>query len=430
MSLLSGFKRFGGGLLDFAQRLGEQQYNPIGNPELESASDEFAPLLRQRYQQQFRAARALAVQKGVPFYAMNDVAAAQAQPAYDEGLVNAVRSMQALKAQRQSDERMQALRDHIMGSQDLTEQQKGLALALPEEDQAKMLSELELPSNDRYKFMSTAGGGVVQLDGRNGGDPKMIVKPQAPAGGVGGLGAASGVTDQARRMNALQYIQTGKVPSFGNSKMAAQLKIQVMNDAAQLLAEQGNDTAAVLAKQQALAATKSALGQVQRQGSANKVAERTMLKNFELAKQLSKDVSRAGVPLIDRYVQAGLKEIKGDPAVTKFHVALSTALSEFAKIKSGGAASAAQVTESAQQEAAKLLHPGMTQAQLEAAISVIINDAHNQIDSVNAQSEELQAQLAPFGESPTAETPSAAPAAPTKSASDRLKELNRALNGK
>jgi hypothetical protein len=99
----------------------------------------------------------------------------------------------------------------------------------------------------------------------------------------------------------------------------------------------------------------------------------------------------------------------GDPKAAQFQSALISALDEYAKVLSGGAASAAASTDSARMQALSLLPPGATSEQIPALIETLKKGMEFKIQNYNEQLNQIQSRLSGAPQ-PFASAPQTAPA--------------------
>ena len=99
-----------------------------------------------------------------------------------------------------------------------------------------------------------------------------------------------------------------------------------------------------------------------------------------------------GVPVIDRWIQAGRRSIAGDPAVTAFDVAVRGLAREHQRIVTG-VTSNAQLHASAQDTADQLLNINMTPAQIRASVKIMREEAKNALDAGTAEVNDIQNQM-------------------------------------
>jgi hypothetical protein len=422
MSLLNGLRTFGGNLLDFAQRLGEQQYNPIGNPDLESAAGEIAPLLRQRYQQQFKAARAQAVRRGAPFYAMNDIAAAQAQPAYDEDLARTVQNVQALRAQRQTDERLQALRDHIANNPKLNDAQKSLVGALDPADQAKVLAQLELPKDKQFQFL-TVGDGILAKVNPEDGSHEFLRVPGAGGGGGGGDPLAAGMDSEdldnaATAIMGNPKIRTQYVLSRGKD---GQRQLNLINHRiTEKLHEAGMNMGDLMAWQARAEAQRASVKDLVGMNNSVSAFEKVAQFNGQRLLELIDGIDDTHVPVIEGYTRA-FKRGKGDIDPQEFRTVLLQYQTEVARILNSPNGKGV-ISDSAREDLMNAVPENMSAGQAKRLITRIQLEMDMRRSSLNDQISDASSQTG-FGAVPPATTSVAPPAVSNKSAKDRFAEM-------
>lgn len=103
----------------------------------------------------------------------------------------------------------------------------------------------------------------------------------------------------------------------------------------------------------------------------------TATDNLNLALKQSPQVSRTDAPYINSVFQKYQNNFAAAPDLTKFEVYIYTAAREYAKVTSGGAMSAAGLTDSATAEAAKLLSAAQSPDQFAAAAQAMKDDMAN-----------------------------------------------------
>ena len=139
-------------------------------------------------------------------------------------------------------------------------------------------------------------------------------------------------------------------------------------------------------------ANQSAFNQLDKQATMVGAFEKTAQKNMNLAISLSNKVSRAGIPIFDRWVQSGRKMISGDPAVAQFHSANETFLNEYAKIMSGSMGNT-PISDAARASAKEMLDSAYTKDQYMAVMSTLKKDMDNRMTGFIDQRNELSAKI-------------------------------------
>jgi hypothetical protein len=161
-------------------------------------------------------------------------------------------------------------------------------------------------------------------------------------------------------------------------------------------------------------AAAQALGKVTSIRAQVEASEQTVLKNGQAALQLAARLAgRRGVPVINRWIQAGRKNIAGDPQVAAFHLAVGTVADEYAKVMTTSTGTGGQTSDSARQEAYRRINTAQTPAQLQAVISQMKIEMDNRASRPCATPRSALRNTVRNGGQPNGlGSPVAAPAAP------------------
>lgn len=223
-----------------------------------------------------------------------------------------------------------------------------------------------------------------------------------------GATIAANFSKDGKELAAQIYRQTGKLPA-GFSK-SPQALMDIINLASQQAAAEGDTMGTAALRMQYNKAGQSALAQLTKQQVAVGNYEKTAMNSLKIAQDLSHKVDRMGVPVADRWLQAGMKNIIGDVDVARFHTANETFVTEYAKIMSGSMGNT-PVSDATRQHARELIMTAMTAEQYDGVIQTLKQEMAGRIASFPAQIAELYGQL-----SATGDMPGAVPAAPPATA--------------
>lgn len=222
---------------------------------------------------------------------------------------------------------------------------------------------------------------------------------------------------------ATMLIERGTMPQLGAGM--AQARVAIMKRAAEMLTERGQTPQDAVARQQLNRAVQGALTANMRQtaqlGNFIKTAEK--IKDQGLA--ISEEVDRTGVPLFNKWLQAGQRSIAGDPGITKFDLANASLAAEFARVMNsatGGGVS----TVDARRHALELLNTAQTKEQYRAAVGQIHQELMARVQSLREESQELQNLTRGTG---TLTNPTGAPEAPTSIKGDTTLRVRRKKDG-
>lgn len=204
--------------------------------------------------------------------------------------------------------------------------------------------------------------------------------------------ASSPVDDATVNFYAEKVAAGGDLPALGAGKEAAAWRQAILRKSAAIQRGEGVDGAGSNLRQADARAARMALGQLQKTRSNVEGFERTFMLNVDQVLKLAPTGVAGGVPVFNRWIQSGRKNVKGDPAVSAFNVAVNTAANEYAKLASG-ASGGAVTSDSARHEAMEILNNAMTLPQLQAAIRQMKIDGHNRVIALNEQEARLRSQI-------------------------------------
>jgi hypothetical protein len=200
------------------------------------------------------------------------------------------------------------------------------------------------------------------------------------------LKAAEGVifTPQALDASSKRYAQTGQLPPMGMGKAGAQARAAVINKWAEDLNSSGSTVEEQVAKQNALKASSAELKKLQGQRGVVLAFAKTADKNLDIVEKLSGKVNRTGIPVINRWLNAGKRSVTGDKDLAAFDAALRTAINEFAKVTSS-ATGGGVTSDAARREVESLLNDKHTPEQIQSVINTLRQEMGNRESAYDEQ---------------------------------------------
>jgi hypothetical protein len=211
----------------------------------------------------------------------------------------------------------------------------------------------------------------------------------APAGqGGGGYKLThQGETDDtnlspdAVELLAGKYLRTGQMPPMGmGDKKNRQA---VYNRASEIAKGMGLNADDIVAGNVSVKAATSALGKMTTLRSQVEASEQTVLRNADYVLTLApKGGGPTGMPVLNRWIQAGRKSIAGDPDVAAFQNAIGTVADEYAKVMSSTTGTGGVTSDSARQEAYRRINAAGTADQLKAVIEAMRVEMKNRTTSL------------------------------------------------
>jgi hypothetical protein len=215
------------------------------------------------------------------------------------------------------------------------------------------------------------------------------------------------LSDDAVEQAAERYLANGTLPPFGMGKTGTANRDKVLNKAAEMEKATGRTGAEAVADWAGVKANTAALAQLTKTRSMVESFENTAKKNADLMLQLApKGGGQTGMPVVNRWLQVGRKQVAGDADVSNFDIALGTFADEYAKIVSG-ATGAQGSTDASRREAYDRLSKYATQGQLAGGIATMKKEMANRIESLKDQ--EAAARAAIIGKPAAPHSASLAP---------------------
>jgi hypothetical protein len=206
------------------------------------------------------------------------------------------------------------------------------------------------------------------------------------------------LTPEGKTLIAKQFAMTGLLPSLGSGAAGAQLRTEVINEAAKVYT--GLDLASQRA---AYDANKQALTGLERQRAAMGAFEETATKNLAVFLEQARKVIDTGSPYLNRPLRGLDEKLLGSPEMTAFSTARRTVIPEFAKILANPGLSG-QLTDTARKEIEDVVSGDATLEQTLAAADILMRDVKNRTTSYDEAIAAVKGRIA---------TPPGQPAAAT-----------------
>jgi hypothetical protein len=206
---------------------------------------------------------------------------------------------------------------------------------------------------------------------------QLIHSPEAAAGDD------SALDGQTIDLLAGRYLKDGTLPPMGMGKAAAANRSAILKAASAKAKELGINADDLVAGTVSVKAGASALQKVAGTTELIRASEQTVEKNLQIALRLSHKVGGpTGVPVFNRWIQSGRKNIAGDADVAALNQAVGTVADEYAKVMTTtNGAGAGMTSDSARNEAYKRINAAMTPQQLEAVVGVMRQEMQNRLQS-------------------------------------------------
>jgi hypothetical protein len=202
------------------------------------------------------------------------------------------------------------------------------------------------------------------------------------------------LTPEAVEMQAAMYLSTRQLPSMGMGKTGTRNRTLILNKATELAKSLGLDANDLVAGSMSVKAAGQALGKATSIRSQVEGSERTVLQNAQYALSLA---PRGGgptrAPVLNRWIQAGRKNIAGDPDVAAFDQSIHTVAEEYAKVMTTTTGTGGATSDSARQEAYRRLNGAMNPAQLKSVIESMRVEMDNRAASLREVENGLRSSI-------------------------------------
>lgn len=228
---------------------------------------------------------------------------------------------------------------------------------------------------------------------------------------LGSADASLALGDDAILSAAHRYNVDGTLPPMGMGKNGATGRTTILNKAAELAKGAGVAPEDQRAAQITNKANSSAMAQIQKQKTMVGAFERNFIKNADIALEMSQKVDRSGVPIANKWINAGKRAVAGDPDLAAFDASVKAVANEYAKIVSGSMGN----TATAMGEIKKiegLLNTAQTPQQVASVIGLMKRETKNRMDGFDEEIDVLKRSMRNVGPTPTG-APVAAPAKPS-----------------
>jgi hypothetical protein len=223
-----------------------------------------------------------------------------------------------------------------------------------------------------------------------------IAKDFAVAGldANGNAANGTGLLDEATIANAAaRYNTDGTLPpNLGRGQQGPREIASILKEAAAQAAARGDTPEAQRVAQLSNKANAAALNKLQTQQTMVGAFEKNFTKNADMAEQLSGAVDRTGIPLVNKWVNAGKRAVTGDPDLSAFDASVKATVNEYAKIVSGATGGAG----AAQGEISKiegLLNAAQTPDQVKAVLGLMRKETQNRMAAFDDEKAQLTSSM-------------------------------------
>lgn len=196
------------------------------------------------------------------------------------------------------------------------------------------------------------------------------------------------ISPDAIKAAAERYRIDGTLPTLGMGKTAASIRAQILNSASQMDAQEGVSGRDARVTQIGGKANTSSLTQLAKQKAMVSAFEKNANSNADLAVNASNQLDRTGVPLFNKWLQAG-RSGTGSVEANKFNAANETFVNEYAKVMSGSMGNT-PVSDSARAHAHSILSTANTKEQYKGTIDLLKQEMANRMQGFDDEEQTIR----------------------------------------
>ncbi len=206
------------------------------------------------------------------------------------------------------------------------------------------------------------------------------------------VGVEQSFTPDAIANAAARYNIDGTLPPMGMGKAGAAGRSAILNKAAELASENGKSGDEQRIDQIGNKANTSALAQLQKQQTMVGAFEKNFNRNADISLELSKKVDRTGVPLVNKWINAGKRSIEGDADLAAYDASMKATSNEYAKIISGSMGNTA-LAEGEIKKIEGLLNSAQTPEQVDAVVNLMKRETQNRMKGFDEEKAQLRESM-------------------------------------
>ena len=224
--------------------------------------------------------------------------------------------------------------------------------------------------------------------------------------------ATGALTPESITNAAARYNIDGTLPPLGMGKAGANMRSQILNEAAVQAKDSGVSPEDQRIAQIGNAANKSSLTQLSKSEAMIGAFEKNFVRNADLALKQSTVVDNTGIPIVNSWINAGKRSVTGDPKLSAYDAAIKATVNEYAKIISGSMGNTATALGEIK-KVNELLASAQTPEQVNAVINMMKQETQNRMTGFKEQKAELTSGMRGKKNNANPSSPSNTPALPS-----------------
>lgn len=196
-------------------------------------------------------------------------------------------------------------------------------------------------------------------------------------------------TPEAIANAAARYNIDGTLPPMGMGKAGSTGRSAILNKAAELASQSGLSSDDQRIQQIGNKANSAALSKIQQSQTMVGAFEKNFNRNADIALEFSQKVDRTGVPIVNKWINAGKRSVAGDPDLSAFDASVKAVSNEYAKIISGSMGNTA-VAEGEIKKISDLLNAAQTPEQMKSVIQLMQRETQNRMKGFDEEKAALR----------------------------------------
>lgn len=260
--------------------------------------------------------------------------------------------------------------------------------------------------------------------------PRFAKQVVGQAGGGNAFGASQGALDPVKDVDAIRdlAIQSLYDPnSLAGYRRDTKTMGHIQRERVKLMKEGGLSSEDVVSGRAGFKADTASLNKITPQYDAITAFENTAVRNGKILKELAQKADTTGVPVVERWIRAGRKEVGGDVDVAKFNAQMNLYRAEAARILTQPNLSGV-LTDTARKEMEEVIRNSASAPQIVGVVDLLERDFKNRKETLEDQIASIRARMrsraSPGGANAGVVAPTAAPQAAGTLTPQEQKELD------
>ena len=204
--------------------------------------------------------------------------------------------------------------------------------------------------------------------------------------------ATPDLSPEALSRAAAQYNIDGSLPALGRGAKGVKARLDIIEEATQQAADAGDTAAEAAARATMNKAVLSGYRQLEAQGQKVSAFEKTAKMNADKALEFAGKVDNTGVPIFNRWINAGKTAGTDDPDLAAFNTYVNGFRNEYARIVTT-ATGGGVTTDTARAEFDKIINTAQAPEAFKAAVNAAKQEMDNRLQGFEDSRQEVRAKF-------------------------------------